>query len=184
MLGARLLPMQPTQHSKPPAFRVGGAPTRPSMGPVNTPVDTQGKRSHFLVFVMFQTENIRFQRYQNTGIYYDLRQPTDHALFTHLHHAICYPSAPNPEPCAVYSPAPNDRPMHKDWTRAAIGLDVLNVSRMSRYTEPCTAYPPTPCKPRIMSCLPICTKPRTMSYLPTFTLQTQNHVLFTHLPQI
>ena len=169
MLGARLLPMQPTQHSKPPAIRVGEAPTRPSMGPVNTPVDTQGKRSHFLVFVMFQTENIRFQRYQNTGIYYDLRQPTDHALFTHLHHANpepcpVHPPAPNPEPCAVYSPAPNDRPMHKDWTRAAIGLDVLNVSRMSRYTEPCTVYPPAHCKPRTMSCLPTCTKPRTISY--------------------
>ena len=88
MLGARLLPMQPTQHSKPPAIRVGGAPTRPSMGPVNSPVDTQGKRSPFLVFVMFHTENFRFQHYQNTGIYYDLRQPTDHALFTHLHHAM------------------------------------------------------------------------------------------------
>ena len=136
MLGARLLPMQPTQHSKPPAIRVGGAPTRPSMGPVNTPVDTQGKRSPFLVFVMFHRENIQFQRYQNTGIYYDLRQPTDHALFTHLHHAICYPSAPNPEPCAVYPPAPTDRPMHKDWTRAASGLEVLDVSRMARYTEP------------------------------------------------
>ena len=77
MLGARLLPMQPTQHSKPPAIRMGGAPTRPSMGPVNSPVDTQGKRSPFLVFVMFHTENIQFQRYQNTGIYYDLREPTD-----------------------------------------------------------------------------------------------------------
>ena len=129
MLGARLLPMQPTQHSKLPAIRVGGASTRPSMGPVNSPVDTQGKRSPFLVFVMFYTENIRLQHYQNTGIYYDLRQPTDHALFTHLHHA-------NPEPCPVYPPAPNDRPMPKEWTRAASGLDVLNVSRMSRYTEP------------------------------------------------
>ena len=88
MLGARLLPMQPTQHSKPPAIRVGGAPTRPSMGPVNSPVDTQGKQSPFLVFVVFHIENIQFQRYQNTGIYYDLRQPTDHALFTHLHHAM------------------------------------------------------------------------------------------------
>ena len=150
MLGARLLPMQPTQHSKPPAIRVGGAPTRPSMGPVNSPVDTQGKRSPFLVFVMFQTENIRFQHYQNTGIYYDLRQPTDHALFTHLHHANLhhanpepnpepypvYPPAPNPEPFPVYPPAPNDRPVHKEWTRAPSGLDVLNVSRMSRYTEP------------------------------------------------
>ena len=142
MLGARLLPMQPTQHSKPPAIRVGGAPTRPSMGPVNTPVDTQGKRSPFLVFVMFHRENIQFQRYQNTGIYYDLRQPTDHALFTHLHHAICYPSAPNPEPCAVYPPAPTDRPMHKDWTRAASGLEVLDVSRMARYTEPRPKFVP------------------------------------------
>ena len=141
MLGARLLPMQPTQHSKPPAITVGGAPTRSSMGPVNTPVDTQGKRSPFLGFVMFHTENIQFQRYQNTGIYYDLRQPTDHALFTHLHHANpepcpVYPPAPNLEPCPIYPPAPNDRPMLKDWTRAASGLDVLNVSRMSRYTEP------------------------------------------------
>ena len=83
MLGARLLPMQPTQHSKPPAIRVGEAPTRTSKGPVNNSVDTQGKRSPFLVFVVFHTENI-----QNTGIYYDLRQPTDHALFTHLHHAM------------------------------------------------------------------------------------------------
>ena len=124
MLGARLLPMQPTQHSKPPAIRVGEAPTRTSKGPVNNSVDTQGKRSPFLVFVVFHTENI-----QNTGIYYDLRQPTDHALFTHLHHA-------NPEPCPVYPPAPNDRPMPKEWTRAASGLDVLNVSRMSRDTEP------------------------------------------------
>ena len=153
MLGARLLPTQPTQHSKPPAIRVGGAPTRPSMGPVNSPVDTQGKRSPFLIFVMFHTEKTQFQRYQNTGIYYNLRQPTDHALFTHLHHANLKPcpvyppapnpepcpvspTAPNPEPCAVYSPAPNDRPVLKDWTRAPSGLDVLNVSRMSRYTEP------------------------------------------------
>ena len=98
MLGARLLPTQPTQHSKPPAIRVGGAPTRPSMGPVNSPVDTQGKRSPFLIFVMFHTEKTRFQRYQNTGIYYISGNPPtmsclptctmqtlNPVLFTHLH---------------------------------------------------------------------------------------------------
>ena len=132
MLGARLLPMQPTQHSKPPAIRVGGAPTRPSMGPVNSPVDTQGKRSPF--HVSYREHPVpTLSEYR---IYYDLRQPIDHALFTHLHHANpepcpvyppapnpepcpVYPPASNPEPCAVYPPAPNYRPMHKDWTRAA-----------------------------------------------------------------
>ena len=62
-------------------------------------------------------------------------------MFTHLRIANpeqcpVYPPAPNLEPCPIYPPAPNDRPMLKDWTRAASGLDVLNVSRMSRYTEP------------------------------------------------
>ena len=102
---------------------------------------------------------------QNHVLFTHLHQTQNHLLFTHVHIAnpepcpvyptatnseLCsvylpppnpeqspvYPPAPNPEPCAVYPPAPNDRPIHKDWTRAASGLDALNVSRMSRYTEP------------------------------------------------